>query len=370
MRLAQKYIAENKPALAIPEYRAAVALDPENLDAHANLGVLFFFQGDYTDASPQLRTALKLKPDLWKTQALLGMSEKRSGQVAEARADLESAFPNLKDEKICVESGMELIELDYSANDLSRAASVVGVLRAREPENPVILYTAYRIYSELTNEAMLSLGLVAPKSAQMHMIMAHEMERQNDTSGAIEQYREAMRLNAQLPGLHYELAEALNTSADPALQSEAEAEYKAALAANHFDEKAKCRLGDIAMKHNEIKQAYEDYSGALALQPDDAEANVGLARALTFMNEKQKAIAALEHAVQEDPTNALAHYRLGLLYRQTGKTAEANQEIAKFKQYQAIREQLGKVFIEMRVHTTQSLNEMVDAKEESETQSR
>ena len=73
---AGEYLHENRPDLAVPEFRAIVALDPNNVDAHGNLGVVLFFQGAYTDAIPELRAALKLRPTLWKIQALLGIAEK------------------------------------------------------------------------------------------------------------------------------------------------------------------------------------------------------------------------------------------------------------------------------------------------------
>lgn len=44
-RQAQAFLKENRPDLAIPEFRAIVALDPDSVDGQANLGVLLFFQG-------------------------------------------------------------------------------------------------------------------------------------------------------------------------------------------------------------------------------------------------------------------------------------------------------------------------------------
>jgi len=109
-RKAQEYLRENKPDLAVPEFKAIVALEPNNVDARGNLGVLLSFQGAYAEAIPQLRAALKLQPALWKIQALLGMAEKRTGDIKGALADLENAFPKLKEQKIGVETGMELKE--------------------------------------------------------------------------------------------------------------------------------------------------------------------------------------------------------------------------------------------------------------------
>ena len=83
-RLAQQYLNQRRPDLAIPELKALVALEPRNVDAQGNLGVLLFFQRDYAQASPHLRAALDLQPNLPKIQALLGMAERRTGDTARA----------------------------------------------------------------------------------------------------------------------------------------------------------------------------------------------------------------------------------------------------------------------------------------------
>ncbi|MGC2301061.1 MAG: tetratricopeptide repeat protein, partial [Acidobacteriaceae bacterium] len=45
-RQAQQDLGAHRPDLAIPELEKVVALDPANVDARANLGVLLFFRGD------------------------------------------------------------------------------------------------------------------------------------------------------------------------------------------------------------------------------------------------------------------------------------------------------------------------------------
>src|SRR5207245_10390816 len=60
-RQAQEFLKEQRPDLAIPEFRAIVRLDPNNVDARGNLGVLLFFQGDYPAAIPKLRSVLRLR---------------------------------------------------------------------------------------------------------------------------------------------------------------------------------------------------------------------------------------------------------------------------------------------------------------------
>ena len=360
-RQAQQYLQENRADLASAELRAIIALDPNNVDARGNLGVMLFFQGDYADAIPQLRAALKLQPGLWKIEALLGMSEKRTSDAQGALDDLEKAFPKLQEEKIRIEAGMELIEIYNGTGDLDKAAAIVSVLRGSYPANVDILYASYRIYSDLAGESMLSLSMVAPDSARMHQVMAHEMARQGDTEAAIRNYREALKLAPQLPGLHFELAEALHASSSPAEKREAEGEYKAALAVNPFDEESERRLGEIAAQRGDQKEAYEYYSRAVQLQPNDAEANIDLAKILTSMDQPEKAEDLLQRAIQLDPTIAVAHYRLSLLYRNAGRTADAQHEMEAFRQYKEMKEKLRGVYREMRLKTSEVKSDETDA---------
>ncbi len=346
---AQQYLQSKQPDLAVKEYEGILALDPDNLDARANLGVIGYFQGDYPRAVEQLRAALKLKPDIPKLEALLGMSEKRTGETASAQTDLETAFPRLEEEKLRVETGMELIEVDYALNDLGKAATTVNALRQLRPADVDILYTAHRIYADLSDETTLSLAMVAPYSARMHQLMAHELARRADNEGAITHYREALKLEPHRSDLHYELAEMLNGSSGASQQAEAEKEYKAALAENPFEEKSECRLGDIASRRSDLKGALEHYSRALQLQPNDADANLGLAKVLMGMHQPQKAEPPLRHAVELEPFNPATHYRLGVLYRELGQTADSRRELAEFERLKKEKNKLQSLYQDMRL---------------------
>ena len=346
-RQAQEYLKENKLDLAASEFGAILALDPQNVDARGNLGVLLFFQGKYAEAIPQLRAALEPHPGLWKIQALLGIAEKRTGDLKRARGDLEKAFPKVQEEKIRIETGMELIDLYSQAGDLDKAAATIGILRDLEPTNEAILYSAYRVYSELTDESILSMMVVAPKSAHMHELMARELAKHGHTAEAIENFRVAINIDPRLPSLHYELAEMLNDSAEG--REEAESEYKKALDLNPFDEASVCRLGDIAAQKNELKEALDLYTRAVQLRPEDGQANLGLAKVLMSMDQMEKAQQLMEHAVQLDPTSAVAHFRLSALYRRIGRTSDAQLELAQYEKYRAMKEKLRDMYHTMRV---------------------
>lgn len=356
-RLAQQYLAEKRPDLAIPELEKVVALDPNNADALGNLGVLLFFRGDYKNAVPRLSAAVKLRPDLWKLQALLGLGEERLGQSTASRADLEAAFPHLTEEKIQDEVGQQLIHAYTASGELEKAAAVVSTLLATRPTDTSLLYLSYRVYSDLYGKSMLTLAMVAPESAEMHQLMAHELARQGDTANAIANFRQAIKLNPNLPGLHTELGDLLFHSDDMNLQAQAEAELRAGLAVNPNDEHAEMMLGMVAEKRGDEKAAYDEFSRALILDPDDGDACTELAKLLVDMNQPRKATEMFERAIAIDPTNDVAHYRLATLYREAGKKDEAKEQVDLYLKYKKMRDKMEKIFRDMRLLSGQPRRE-------------
>ena len=361
LRASQQYLQQQRPDLAIPELQKVVALEPQNVDARGNLGVLLFFRNDYAGAVPELRVAVKLKPELWKLQGLLGLAELHTNELQAGRADLESALPHLTEQKFKTEVGNALVASYTSTGDTEKAAAVVSQLLADEPTNTELLYTSYRLYSDLTDKALLTMALTDPDGARMHQMMARELARHGDEAQAIVNLREALKINPHLAGAHLELGELLYNSSDGQLQSQAEPEFQAALADNPNDEKAHLMLGEAATKRGDTKAAFTEDSRAVELQPDDVDALVELGKVLMTMNEHVKAQEMFERAVKADPSNTVAHYRLSMLYRRQGKGAEASQQLTDYKKYKDMQSKLEKIFHDMRVG---SLQKSVDDQDE------
>ena len=341
---AQQYLREKRPDLAITELKKIVSLDPNNLEDRANLGVLLYFRGDYQDALPELRAAIDAKPDLWKIRSLLGLTEEKTSDFDGARKDLESSFPMIEEKKLKIEVGLDLIGLYTRNQDLDKAANLASQLKIAFPDEPEVLYAAYRTFADLSGEAKLDLALVAPDSAQMHQLLAHEESREGNTNAAIVHYKQAITIDPHLPGVHFELAELLRTSADPVIEKQAEQEYRAAIAENPEDEKAISKLGEIADQKGDVKQAYSYYTKAVQLQPSDADAKLGLAKALLEMDQPDRALPLLEASVGLDPTNSSAHYRLATLYKKMGRGEDARREVELYKKYKDMKEKLRVIY--------------------------
>lgn len=351
LRMAQEYLGEQKTDLAINEFQQVVALDPSNIEAEGNLGVLLYFHGDFQASIPMLRAAVNARPTLWKLQSLLGMADARVGDEPASRTELEAAFSHLTEAKVQLEVGETLVE-DYTASgDFEKAAAVTSTLLLIRPADPALLYLSFRIHSDLANQSLLSMAMAAPQSGQMYQIMAGEAARQGDTQRAIADYRRAATIDSKLPGLHTDLGNLLFHSQDDKLRAEAPAEFQAALAVNPGDEKAQLAMGVIAAKNGDLNTALADDSQALKLEPNDSDACEELAKVLAQMDRSDEATKLLERAVQIDPANYVAHFRLSTLYRKQGKKDEAKEQVDLYTKYKQMKDDLTQVFHDLRMNS-------------------
>jgi len=91
------------------------------------------------------------------------------------------------------------------------------------------------------------------------------------------------------------------------------------------------------------------YKRALELQPNDAEACLGIGRTLIQMHRPAEAEPYLKRSVELEPFTAAAHYRLSLVYRSAGRMEDAQKELAEFQRLKDMKERLKQVYQEMRL---------------------
>jgi tetratricopeptide (TPR) repeat protein len=340
----QTYLHQNRPDLAIPELQAALAIDPSNLEVRANLGVLLFFQGKYDQALPLLHAVIASNPDLWKIQSLLGIAERKTGDDHQGRIDLETAFPHIEETKLKVDVGLQLIESYTATGEFDKASTLIAQLLAIKPTDPELLYASYQIHSNMMAEDLLSLSLAAPDSAQLHQAIAHELQRTHDLEGTIRNLRQALALDPKLPGIHFELAEALHASDDQRLRAEAVQQYKLAVLTNPTDPKAATRLGDIEVEMGNLDAGEKDYQQALKLQPNSPDAKIGMANVLTERGNPAAAAPLLEQVIAADPSNYLAHFRLSTVYRKLHRPEDVKRELDAYTKYKDMHEKLTSIY--------------------------
>ena len=135
------------------------------------------------------------------------------------------------------------------------------------PRDPQVLLAPYQLARQTMDQALMNLLVAAPESAQMHIVMADEQARKGNRIRAVEQYRQALKLNPALPGAHLLLAEQLRTSPDPKMNSQAEAEYRAAVALNPYCNSSINNRSDRTEYKPCNKSALSSFSGAIDGRP-------------------------------------------------------------------------------------------------------
>jgi tetratricopeptide (TPR) repeat protein len=360
LRKAADYLKANDQNAAVKELDAVLALDPNNAEANANLGVIAFSQRDYRNASQYLRKALATDPSLMKAQALLGICEKRLGDPS-ARALLEKSFAKLKDKPLRLQVGLELASLYDQQGEPGGTASVMQSLVDLDPDNVDVLFMAQRVYSELADDTLNKLAVLAPGSARMQQVIAERLVNGGDLPHAIEHYKKALLIDPRVPGVHLELGEAILQSSphDPANQVEATKDFEAAEIEGDAA-KAECGLAGIAVSQSDLDQAWIHYQRAYKLNPSEVEAQLGLARILMMQQKPQEAINYLRAAIQSDPLNSEAHYRLASAYRLLQMDDQAEKEFHLFKEIKQTKDKVEGLYHQMNIRPKAQGDEMQD----------
>ncbi|MGH9631978.1 MAG: tetratricopeptide repeat protein, partial [Bryobacteraceae bacterium] len=243
--LAQEALNQKRYDEAAEEFRKILRLNPKLAEAHANLGSIYYLQGNYVQASDAFREALKWKDSLARAEMFLGMSQTRRGVAQEALPHLAKGFwKSTDDDEWRLQAGLMLVELYHGASDLDKALDVVRALQRSYPDSQDVLYAAYRLHSDMGSRAVASLVKSAPGSARLHQLTAELHESEGNYPRAIEEYRTALKINPRLAGAHRALGVALmNNAPDEAARAEARRLFEQELALNPIDAHSEYQLG-------------------------------------------------------------------------------------------------------------------------------
>jgi tetratricopeptide (TPR) repeat protein len=218
-----------------------------------------------------------------------------------------------------------------------------------DPDNVEVLFMAQRVYSELADDTLNKLAVLAPGSARMQQVIAERLVNAGDLKGAIDHYRKALQIDPRLPGVHFELGEAILQSArgDAGTQAEAQKEFDVALHMDGDSAQTECQLGSIALSQSQLDQALTHYQRAYQINPNDVQAQMGLAKVLTVQEKPQEALQYLRMAVQSDPLNSAAHYQLGIAYQRLEMTDIARKELQLSQDIKKTKAQVEELYRQM-----------------------
>jgi tetratricopeptide (TPR) repeat protein len=148
------------------------------------------------------------------------------------------------------------------------------------------------------------------------------------------EYKEALRLRPDLPGVHLELGQVY---ANSARWPEAEQEFAAGTKLQPGNAEATYRLGSALLQQGKVREARQELERSDSLKPEMPETLYSLGKAASLAGDTAAAEKAWVRVIELEKETSLAaqaHFGLAGLYRKQGKIAEAQQQMREFQRLQ------------------------------------
>jgi tetratricopeptide (TPR) repeat protein len=306
--------------IAVGEFQKVTNLEPAFADGFLDLGQAYMEQHDYAASVPPLKHALKLDPSLAPAHQLLGYALLAQGYAAEA-------IPHL--ERVHEAGALGIAQVE--AGDLRQAVGNLRDALQKQPNDPDLLYYFGRASGLLSKQAIDTLLTVYPDSARAHQSMGENYFVLRQLPEAEKEYQKALELRPETPNLHLELGQVY---AMGSRWPQAEEQFRAEVKLQPGNAEAAFRLGDALLQEGQVHEARAELQRSDQLLPHMAETLYALGKASFLEGDSAAAekrwldLLTLEN---DSELAAQAHFGLSGIYRQQGKTVEAEKEMQEFQ---------------------------------------
>ena len=217
----------------------------------------------------------------------------------------------------------------FAQGKYQQAAPLLEAASAAAPEKPELGRALGLCYLRLHNAesgrtAFARLFGVPANSAKAHLLVAKMMMGEDLEVMAEPELRAAVKLEPELPELHYLLGELAIYRGDADFGI---AELQKEIAINPAFSMTYYRLGDAFTRKGLWDQAVAPLEKAIWLNPPFSSPYILLGKVYYRMGRLEFAEGMLKKAVRMDPNNAGAHYLLAIVYRDMGRQEDARKEV-------------------------------------------
>ena len=312
---------------ATREFRMVADMAPGLAPAWVNLGAVYLARKDYSDAIPALRKALEINSDLPGAQEMLGSALLAQGFAAEAVPHLEKAQAHDLLGVALLESG--------------RPRDAVEHLEAallKRPGDPDLLYYLGQAHARLSADAFETIRRNHSQSARAEELLGEQMQSRGDSQAAEQHFRAALVARPDLRGVHYALGELYVASGD---YERAEIEFRAETHIAPGSAAAAYKLGSALLNRGRVADAISELKRSDALQPGMPETLLELGRAYNTAGQSAAAEKCLKQVIAQEETGSLAqaaHFQLAQAYRKLSRDADAERELAVFREMKRLSE--------------------------------
>ncbi len=336
----QRALAAGHYAEAQTSFEKLAKLEPNIAEVHANLAVVDFKLRDYDKAVHEIQIAKKLKPTLPRLDSLLALSQAELGRYADALPGLEKGFKQNADSEIRRMCGLQLMRAFTGLHRDSDAVETALALNKLYPDDAEILYQTGRIYGNFAYLVMEKLHDEARGSIWMVQAQGEAYESQKDYDSAIIAFQRVLELDPHRPGIHYRLGRVylarFRLAKNDKDRVSAQEQFRAELAVSAHNGNAAYELAQIDYDQGNLAAAQQEFEELIADRPDFEQAHVGLAGILLETDKEALAVPHLKRAIELDPNDEVAWYRMARALRSTGDGDGQKKAMAEFRRLHAI----------------------------------
>jgi len=258
-----------------------------------------------------------------------GIKLVETGRCTEALPLLARGLSHITDKDLRYRAEMAEVRCAMAVNDQQTAADALFRLQRESPGNPEVLYIETHMFSDLAMRAAGELQQKDPSSYQARRLQAEGLESSGKEEQAAAIYRDILKNNPNVPGIHYRLGQiALDQAGDAGPTDAAQAEFEKEVAVDPSNASAEFILGELARRKGDWDVAIRHFTQAARLDAGFSEAYLALGMSFAASGHYAEAKPPLEHYVQLQPDDPAGHYQLAMADAHTGDQAGAQREMA------------------------------------------
>jgi tetratricopeptide (TPR) repeat protein len=243
---------------------------------------------------------------------------------------LAKNIAHLTDKELQKRAGLDGIRCATLLQQSNQLLDFARILSQQFPRDPEVLYVLVHAYSDLSTRAAQELAHTAPNSIPSLEMDAEANEVQGKWDQAEKDYKKILEENPRYPGIHFRLARLILSKPNPPsdFQEQAKKELQQELEIDPANAGAEYVMGELARQSADFPGAVQHFTKATQLDPNFADAFLGLGISLLTEKNYSEAVAPLEKAAKLQPGNPAAHYNLATAYARTGRKEDAQRELA------------------------------------------
>ncbi len=300
----------------------AVALSPNDAEAHSNLGITLKNLGRLDDAAASYGKAIAINPAHADAHSNLGNTLKELGRLEDAAASYSKAIAIMPAHaEAHYNLGLTLHELGRLEDAAASYNKAIAIKPAYAEAHGNLGLTLHELGRLEDAAASYSKALaIKPEQAEAHSnlgLTLHELGRLEDAAAS---YSKAIAIKPAYAEAHGNLGITLY---ELGRLEDAAASYSRAIAIKPAYAEAHSNLGITLYELGKLEDAAASYSEAIAIKPAYAEAHSNLGITLHELGRLEDAAASYSKAIAIKPAYAEAHSNLGITWKALGRLKDA-----------------------------------------------